>query len=104
MLAIRFAFIAILVAAAANAATAATQPQAMIDITKVTCGDLVKAQPLDRAAVVMFYWGYEAAKENVTTFKTGSLRSATEKMIAYCKANASQTMFAAIKSLGARPF
>ena len=86
-----------------NAATA-PQPPTTIDITKVTCSDLLSSQVLDRAAVVMFYWGWEAAKENVTTFKTGTLKAATQKIVTYCTTHHSETLMNAVKNIDMRPF
>jgi len=97
-------FAAALLAVIAGAAPAATDVPATIDITKVTCSDLVKASPLDRAAVVMFYWGYAAAKAGVTTFRSGTLRSATQKMLDYCDANRSKTIFESMRALGVKPY
>ena len=97
-------FAAALLAVTAGAAPAAMDVPATIDITKVTCGDLVKASPLDRAAVVMFYWGYAAAKAGVTTFRSGTLRSATQKMLDYCDANRSKTIFDSMHALGVKAY
>jgi hypothetical protein len=96
-------FAMILVAFSAGAAPAMDVP-ATIDITKVTCADLVKASPLDRAAVVMFYWGYAAAKAGVTTFRSGTLRSATQKLLDYCDANRSKTIFQSMHALGVKAY
>jgi hypothetical protein len=73
-------------------ATAAPQAPSTIDIAKVTCSDLIKANELDRAAVVMFYWGYAAAKAGVSTLKTGVLQAATQHLMSACAKNPSETM------------
>ncbi len=88
------------------AAPIPTEPPApaRIDIAKVKCSDLIKANPLDRAAVVMFYWGYAAAKSNVTSFKTGVLKVATEHLMSECKTNPSQTMLSAMQSVDIKAF
>ncbi len=52
----------------------------------------------------MFYWGYEAAKANVTTFKTEQVRTETGKLITYCKSNPSKTIFGAMKTLNLKAF
>ncbi|MBV8245648.1 MAG: hypothetical protein JOZ38_06995, partial [Candidatus Eremiobacteraeota bacterium] len=70
----------------------------------VTCSDLDRATPLDRAAVVMFFWGYEAAKNGATTFRTGMLERATEKLTATCRANPARTLVDAVHDLGVKPF
>jgi hypothetical protein len=88
----------------ASAATPAATAPATIDISKVTCSDLIKADALDRAAVVMFYWGYAAAKAGVSTFKTGVLQSATEHLMGVCQKNPSQTMFAAMRDTDLKAF
>jgi hypothetical protein len=98
------ALLAVTAGAAPAATPAATSVPATIDITKVTCGDLVKASPLDRAAVVMFYWGYAAAKAGVTTFRSGTIRSATQKLLDYCDANRSKTIFDSMHALGVKAY
>lgn len=79
-------------------------PPARIDIGKVTCGDLRAASPLDRAAIVMFYWGYAAAKAGATSFKTGVLESATDALMNECSANASETVLTAMGRLNVKTF
>ncbi len=93
-----------LAASMAAAAPAKMDLPATIDITKVTCSDLIAASPLDRAATVMFYWGYAAAKADVTTFKSSLIRGATEKLMFYCNANRSKTIFQAMRALGLKAF
>lgn len=85
-------------------AQAAATPVPQVDIVKVTCGDLLSSQVTDRAAVVMFYWGYDAAKANATTFKTGLLKGATEKLVQYCESHHSATLMDAVKAIGVHPF
>jgi hypothetical protein len=86
----------------AAAAPANMDLPATIDITKVTCSDLIAASPLDRAATVMFYWGYAAAKAGVTTFKSSLIKGATEKLMYYCNANRSKTIFQSMHVLGVK--
>ena len=88
---------------ASPAPPVATAP-ATIDISKVSCSDLIKADALDRAAVVKFYWGYDAAKAGVSTFKTGVLQSATEHLMGVCQKNPSQTMFDAMRATNIKAF
>jgi hypothetical protein len=84
--------------------TPAPTAPAVLDITKITCSDLLGANALDRAAIVMFYWGYEAAKANATTFKTGVLQAATEKLITTCRANNKQTILEAMDNIDVKAF
>lgn len=79
-------------------------PKARIDIEKVTCGDLKAASPLDRAAIVMFYWGYAAAKAGATSFKTGVLENATDALMHECAGNASETVVNAIGRINVKAF
>ena len=99
MLAI-FAFITLLAAAP----PATTQPAPRVDITKVTCSDLLKSSPLDRAAVVMFYWGYAAAKAGASSFKTGILQTATEHLTNLCAKHPSETMMDAMHDVDIKAF
>ncbi len=79
-------------------------PAAQFDITKLTCKDLRDASPLDRSAVVMFYWGYAAAKANATTFKTGVLKNATAALMKECDANESETILSAMSRINLKAF
>ena len=97
-----FALVALLGATPAPSST--TQPPARIDIAKVTCSNLIKASPLDRAAVVMFYWGYAAAKAGVSSFKTGVLQAATQHLMAVCTKNPSETMLNAVSDTDIKAF
>lgn len=97
------AIAAFCIAPAAAAPTSATAPS-QIDITKVTCSDLTSATPLDRAAIVMFYWGYAAAKANATTFKTGILQSATHALMTECAGNASEPVLNAMQRINVKAF
>ncbi|MBV8638282.1 MAG: hypothetical protein JO322_09370 [Candidatus Eremiobacteraeota bacterium] len=79
-------------------------PSAQVDITKLTCKDLRDASPLDRSAVVMFYWGYAAAKANAATFKTGLVKNATTALMKECDANASETILSALSRVDIKAF
>jgi hypothetical protein len=95
-----FAFMALVAAAPSTA----PQPAARIDITKVTCSDLLKSSPLDRSAVVMFYWGYAAAKAGVSSFKTNVLETATEHLTTLCAKHPSETMIDAMHDVDIKAF
>jgi HdeA/HdeB family protein len=96
-----FAFVALLGAAPAPSSP---QPAARIDITKVTCNDLLKSSPLDRAAVVMFYWGYAAAKAGASSFRTNVLQTATQHVMTLCAKNPSETMMQAMRDVDIKAF
>lgn len=98
------AVVALVALLGASPAPSAPQPAAQIDIAKVTCSDLIKASPLDRAAVVMFYWGYAAAKAGVSSFKTGLLETATEHLMTICQKNPSQTMEKTMENVDVKAF
>ena len=85
-------------------AGAAPQPPAQIDIAKVSCGDLEGASRLDRSAIVMFYWGYAAAKAGATTFKTGLLKSATAALMKECSKHDGETVLEAMKRIDVSAF
>src|SRR5512136_1386844 len=82
---------------ATPAAEPTAEPAAQIDITTLTCKDLRDASPLDRSAMVMFYWGYAAAKASATTFKTGVLRNATAALMQECDKSESETILQAMQ-------
>ena len=79
-------------------------PAASFDITKLTCKDLRDASPLDRSAVVMFYWGYAAAKANAKTFKTGIVKSATAALMKECDTHDSETILSAMSRIDVKAF
>jgi hypothetical protein len=87
-----------------GAAPAATAPAARVDIATVTCSDLIKASPLDRGAVVMFYWGYAAAKAGISSFKTGILQTATQHLMSICVRHPSETMIDAVRNVDIKAF
>lgn len=87
-----------------GATSPTTAPATRIDIAKVTCSDLIKAQPLDRAAVVMFYWGYAAAKAGVGSFQTNVLETATQHVMNICIKNPSETMMEAMRDVDVKAF
>ena len=88
----------------AQAVSTEAPAPARIDITKVTCRNLLDANPLDRAAVVMFYWGYAAAKSGVSSFKPGVLRTATVHLMDVCKDRPSDTILSAMQSVDIKAF
>jgi HdeA/HdeB family len=99
---IALAFALMLVGAVTPAPEA--PPASRIDIAKLTCKDLRDASPLDRSAVVMFYWGYAAAKANATSFKTGVLKNATTALMQECDAHESETILAALSRINVKAF
>lgn len=96
-----FAFITLV---GATPAAPSPQPAARIDIAKVTCSDLIKASPLDRAAVVMFYWGYAAARAGASSFRTGILQTATQHLMGICLKKPSETMMDAMRDVDIKAF
>ena len=88
-----------------GAGPAATpQPAARVNIETVTCSDLMKASPLDRAAVVMFYWGYAAAKAGAGSFRTPILETATQHLMSVCEKKPSETMLDAVRDTDIKAF
>jgi hypothetical protein len=96
--------LAILSLAGVLGATPPTAPASRIDIAKVTCSDLIKAEPLDRAAVVMFYWGYAAAKAGASSFQTNLLETATQHVMSICVKKPSETMMEAMRDVDIKAF
>jgi HdeA/HdeB family len=88
----------------ASGAPSTPGPSSQIEIAKVKCSDLTSATPLDRAAIVMFYWGYEAAKAGATTFKTGILQNATRALMAECNGNANEPVLDAMRRINVKAF
>jgi hypothetical protein len=89
----------------ANPATPAVKASsASINIAQVTCGDLKAATPLDRSAMVMFYWGYEAAKAGATTFKTGLLETATSALMTECATKNNESILDAMSRINVKAY
>jgi hypothetical protein len=92
-------FIAIGPSAAPAATAPAPSPKpAIISIEKVTCGDMLASNALDRSSIMMFYWGYLAGKTGATTLNSGGLELATSRVMETCMANKSMTVLAAIEA------
>lgn len=100
----RLAVITFVALLGANPSASTPPPAPRIDIMKVTCSDLIKSSPLDRAAVVMFYWGYAASKAGATSFKTGILETATQHLMSICQKNPSETMVKAMEDVDIKAF
>ncbi|HZV79803.1 MAG TPA: HdeA/HdeB family chaperone [Candidatus Binatus sp.] len=83
-------------AATATTAPAPTPKSTIISIEKVTCGDMLASNALDRSSIMMFYWGYLAGKTGMTTLNSGGLELATSRVMEKCMANKSMTVLAAI--------
>ena len=98
------ALVAVIASLGATPAPSEPQPAARVDITQVTCSDLIKSSPLDRSAVVMFYWGYAAAKAGASSFKTGILETATQHLMSICLKNPSQTLVKAMEGVDVKAF
>jgi|GEM_PF-7089789 len=73
-----------------------TRPNKTYDLTKVHCSDLLQANIMDRSSAIMFLWGFEAGRRNITTFDTPKLEAATHGLMETCEAQPSLTVFAAI--------
>jgi hypothetical protein len=84
--------------AAQAAAASNPTPVPQIDIKKVTCGDLLDADLLDRTATIMFVWGYEAGKNNVTVFKPPQVAQSTRKVMTYCESHRSTPLLDATEA------
>ena len=85
-------------APAAPTAAPAQQPPApkTYDLNKITCRDLDRADILDRSSAIMFLWGYEAGRRNVTAWTTTDLENATRRLMDTCQAKPSLSLFAAL--------
>ncbi|MBV8081739.1 MAG: hypothetical protein JOY86_02015 [Candidatus Eremiobacteraeota bacterium] len=82
--------------AAAAATTPARSPNPAIQLMKVTCGDMLASDVLDRSSIMMFYWGYLAGKQGATVLNTSGLELATSRVMEVCTAHQSMTLFDAI--------
>ena len=87
-------------ALAASTAAPAQHPAVpkTYDLNKITCSDLLRANIIDRSSAIMFLWGFEAGRRNVTSFATADLEDATRRLMANCEAKPSLSLFAALEA------
>jgi HdeA/HdeB family len=110
MIAAAFAIVACIVAnpTGSRAASSAPSPQPSVkyyrsyDLTKLKCNDLLQANILDRSSAIMFVWGYEAGRKNVTTFDTDLLEKATHGLMEECEAQPSLSLMTAVNNVERR--
>ena len=69
------------------------------DLNKLTCRDLTAADLLDRSNAIMFLWGFEAGRRNVTSWSTVDLEKATERLMDTCEAKPTLSLFAALDAV-----
>jgi len=90
----------------AATATPGPQPSAKYyrsyDLSKLKCSDLLQANLVDRASAIMFVWGYEAGRKNVTMFDTELLEKATHGLMEECEAQPSLLMMTAVANVERR--
>jgi HdeA/HdeB family len=62
------------------------------DVDRVRCSDLLGAEDDDRAAAVMFYFGYLAAKAGIHVVDVSRITDNTAKVMQLCKAKPEMTV------------
>ncbi len=62
----------------------AGQPGGVWDVTRVTCANLLNAADDDRAAAMMFYYGYLAAQANITMIDVSKIDGNVHRVVDQC--------------------
>lgn len=64
----------------------------MWDVTRVTCGQLLNAADDDRAAAIMFYYGYLAASSHIRVIDVSMIDPNVQRVMEQCEADPSLTI------------
>ena len=62
------------------------------DVERVRCSDVLGASDDDRAASMMFYYGYLAAKANLHVIDVGKIEGNVHKVMDQCEATPAMTV------------
>jgi len=63
-----------------------------IDVTKMTCKDLMSGNDTDRAVVVSYFHGFLAGKKNSTVVDVDATSALSDKIRDYCLSNPTITV------------
>ena len=84
--------------APAPAASAAQVAPGRWDVTRVRCSDVLGASDDDRAASMMFYYGYLAAKANIHVIDVTKIEGNVRKVMDQCAATPGMTVPTAFRT------
>jgi hypothetical protein len=79
-------------AAPAPATSAALVAPGRWDVERVRCSDVLSASDDDRAATMMFYYGYLAAKANIHVIDVTEIEGNIRKVMDQCAATPAMTV------------
>lgn len=86
----------IAVAAALFAAGTPAQAQVIIDMTKITCGEFLNAQPEQQAVVASWMSGYFSASQNIDMLDLRYLDRNLKVVGEYCAAHRNDNLMSVI--------
>ena len=93
------AFITIVAALYVSHTPVAAEDKMVVDMSKMTCGELTKLGFQDFAGITMWMSGYYNAAANSDVLDFKRLETNTAKVLAYCKKNKSVTLAGAINKV-----
>ena len=76
------------------------QAQVTVDVSKITCGQLLTEKPVPAKYVVLWLSGYYNGKRNNMTINIQTIKNDEEKVRLYCYHNLEMTVLDAIKNVG----
>lgn len=91
--------LALYVAASALLWTSAAHAQVTIDVSKITCEQLVLYQITNSENIAVWLHGYYSAKQGTTTVDTQAFKANANKVRAYCRMNSKVTVMQAVETV-----
>jgi acid stress chaperone HdeB len=83
----------------ASAATATAVAQTRIDVSKITCEQLIPLQVADPDHLAIWLNGYYSGKRNTTTINVEQLKENARKVRSYCLSKSKWTVMEAVEAV-----
>jgi acid stress chaperone HdeB len=87
------------VGVAALLSISAANAQVTIDVSKITCEQLVLYQITNSENIAVWLHGYYSGKQGTTTVDTQAFKANADKVRAYCRMNSKVTVMQAIETV-----
>jgi acid stress chaperone HdeB len=91
--------LALYVAVPAFLPTLAAHAQVTIDVSKITCEQLILYQITNSENIAVWLHGYYSAKQGTTTVDTQAFKANANKVKAYCRMNSKVTVIQAVETV-----
>jgi acid stress chaperone HdeB len=91
--------LALYVAASALLSTLTAHAQVTIDVSKITCEQLILYQITNSENIAIWLHGYYSAKQGTTTVDTQAFKANANKVKAYCRLNSKVTVMQAVETV-----